>query len=109
LKLTRSFASVTLLEGNTVTISCSPNITDAVLYWVYNDNGINITESTARISLSPPGINHNLTIINPITADSGIYYCRAVVEDLLVQQSINVSIVPGIYVVIIVYNIYYNL
>ena len=98
LKLTRSFTSVTLLEGNTITISCTPNITEAVLYWVYNDNGTNITESTARIQLSPPGINHNLTIVNPVTADSGTYFCRTVNEDLLVEDKINVSIVPGMYV-----------
>ena len=94
-ELTRSFASVTLLEGNTVTISCTPNVTDVVLFWVYNDNGTNITESTGRIHLSPTGINHELTIINPIMADSGIYFCRTDVEDLIVEQSINVTIVPG--------------
>ena len=94
-ELTRSFASVTLLEGNTVTISCIPNVTDVVLFWVYNDNGTNITESTRRISLSPAGINHELTIIDPVMADSGIYYCRTDVEDLIVEQHINVTIVPG--------------
>ena len=94
-ELRRSFASVTLLEGNTVTISCTPNVTDVVLYWVYNDNGTNITKSTGRISLSPAGINHNLTIIDPVMADSGIYYCRTDVEDLIVEQSINITIVPG--------------
>ena len=96
-ELTRSFASVTLLEGNTVTILCTPNVTDVVLFWVYNDNGTNITESTGRIRLSPTGINHELTIINPIMADSGIYFCRTDVEDLIVEQSINVTIVPGTY------------
>ena len=95
LELTRSFVSVILLEGNSVTISCTPNITEAVLYWVYNDNGTNITESTGRISLSPPGINHNLTINNPVMSDSGIYFCRSVIEEQLVQESINVTIVPG--------------
>ena len=97
-RLTRSFASVTLLEGNTVTISCRPNVTDVVLFWVYNDNGTNITGSTGRISLSPAGINHNLTIIDPVMTDSGIYYCRTDVEDLIVEQYINVTIVPGMYV-----------
>ena len=93
--LTRSFASVILLEGNTVTISCAPNITEAVLYWLYNNNGTNITGSTGRISLFPPGINHNLTIINPVVSDSGNYSCRSVIEDELVQESINVTIVAG--------------
>ena len=95
LMLTRSFASIILLEGNTVTISCTPNITEAVLYWVYNDNGTNITESTGKISLSPRGINHNLTIINPVMSDSGIYSCRSVIEELIVQDRINVTIVEG--------------
>ena len=95
LKLTRSFASVTLLEGNSITISCTPNITEAVLYWVYNDNGTNITESTGRIRLFPSVINHNLTIMNPVMSDSGIYFCRSVIEEQLVQESINVTIVPG--------------
>lgn len=98
LELTRSFASVILLEGNSVTISCTPNITEAVLYWVYNDNGINITESIGRIRLFPTGINHNLTIMNPVTNDSGIYFCRSVIEEEVVQESINVTIVPGMYV-----------
>ena len=97
LRLTRSFTSVTLLEGNTVTISCSPNITEAVLFWVHNDREVNITESTGRIRLFPPGVNHNLTLINPVTADSGVYFCRSVIEDQLVEDNITVTIVPGMY------------
>ena len=101
--LTRSFASIILLEGNTITISCAPNITEAVLYWVYNDNGTNITEPTGRINLSPRGINHNLTIINPVMSDSGIYFCRSVVEELIVEDTINVTIVEGMRILTYVY------
>ena len=93
----RSFASVTLLEGNTVTISCIPNVTDVVLYWVYNDNGTMIAESTGRIGLFPLGFNYELTITNPVMADSGIYYCRSNIEDLIVEQNITVSVVAGRY------------
>ena len=93
----RSFASVTLLEGNTVTISCIPNVTDVVLYWVYNDNGTMIAESTGRIGLFPQGFNYELTITNPVMADSGIYYCRSNIEDLIVEQNITVSVVAGRY------------
>lgn len=104
LKLTRSFTSVTLLEGNAVTISCSPNITEAVLFWVFNNSGVNITESTERISLFPPGINHNLTILNPVVADSGIYFCRSIIEEELVEQNISVTIVAGMkYLFIVVF------
>ena len=93
--LTRSFASVTLLEGSTVTLSCIPSVIETVLSWRHNGTIVNEDEST---SFSPVNLNHNLILDNSDVRDSGQYTCRAVLDDEVVEQSITVTVVPGMYI-----------
>ena len=93
LTLTRSFASVTLLEGDSVIISCTPNIIEAVLFWSYN--GTNLTRNTEGIMFTPTGLNHNLEIVNPSAGDSGLYACHSTIEDQPVNETIRVKVVAG--------------
>jgi len=95
LTLTRSFTSVTLLEGDSVTISCTPNIVEAVLFWSYN--GINLTLTTEGIEFTPTGLNHNLILFNPTAADTGQYACHSTIEDQPVTETISVRVVAGNY------------
>jgi len=92
LNITRSFSSITLLEGNTITLSCTPSIMEVVLLWAHN--GVDVLQND-EISLSPPLLNHNLMIANPRIRDSGVYTCRAAIEDTLVEQNITVTIIAG--------------
>ena len=92
--LTRSFASVTLLEGSTVTLSCNPSVIQTVLSWTHNGAQVNEDENT---SFLPVNLNHNLILDNTDVDDSGQYTCRAMLDDEVVEQDITVTIVAGTY------------
>jgi len=92
LNITRSFSSITLLEGDTITLSCTPSIMEVVLLWTHN--GVDVLQND-EISFSPPLLNHNLMITNPKIGDSGIYTCRAAIEDTLIKQNITVNVTAG--------------
>ena len=93
--LTRSFTSVTLLEGNTVTLSCTPSVIETVLSWTHNGAVVHEDEYT---TFSPVNLNHNLILHNTDVDDSGQYICRAVLDDEIVEQSISVTVVAGTYI-----------
>ena len=85
------FSSVTLLEGSTVTLSCTPSVIETVLSWTHN--GTSVNENT---SFLPVNLNHNLTLHNTDVDDSGQYTCRAVLDDdEVVEQNITVTVVAG--------------
>ena len=92
--LTRSFASVTLLEGNTLILSCIPSVIETVLSWTHNKTNVNEDEDT---TFSPSNLNHNLILDNTDVDDSGQYTCRAVLDDEIVEQNVNVTVAPGTY------------
>ena len=87
ISLTRSLSSVTLLEGTSVTISCTPSLQGVPLFWTHN--GINITQ-TGGISLSPNG--HDLMFVDPTTSDSGDYLCHA---SSSIVEPITVNVLPS--------------
>ena len=93
--LTRSFTSVTLLEGSTVTLSCIPSVIETVLSWTHNGTDINEDDDT---TFSPMNLNHNLTLHNTDVDDSGQYICHAQLDNEMVEQTITVNVVPGIYI-----------
>ena len=93
--LTRSFLSVTLLEGNTVILSCIPSVIETVLSWTHNGTVVNEDKDA---KLSPMNLNHNLILHNTDEDDNGQYICRAVLGSEIVEQNISVTIVPGRYV-----------
>ena len=90
--ITRSFSSVTLLEGSTVTLSCIPSVIETVLSWTHDGAVINEDEDT---TFSPLNLNHNIALHNTDVDDSGQYICHAEVDNELVEQSISVTVVPG--------------
>ena len=92
LNLTRSFASVTLLEGNKLNLSCTPSINKIVLSWTHNGTNVNEDEN---ITLLPVNLNHNLILDNTDVDDSGQYTCHAILDDEVVEQSITVTVVAG--------------
>ena len=93
--LTRSFSSVTLLEGNKVTLSCIPSVIETVLSWTHNGVVVNEDEDT---KFSPMNLNHDLILRNTDEDDNGQYICHAVLDSIIVEQNISVTIVPGGYV-----------
>ena len=93
LNLRRLFSSVTVLEGNAVTLSCTPSITEAVLVWTHN--GTNV-EQRNDITYSPPILNHSLIIANARIRDSGVYTCQSChAADTLDEQNITVEVIAG--------------
>jgi len=92
LNITRSFSSVTQLEGNSITLSCTPSILEIVVLWTHN--GTDIMQRN-DISFSPPLLNHYLIISNPTLRDSGVFTCRAAIEDTLIEQNISMNIIAG--------------
>ena len=92
LALKRSFALVTLLEGSSITLSCTPNITEVVLKWTHNGEEVVQRED---ITFTPSILHHNLTIGNTMERDTGVYVCRAALEDMNIEQNITVNVVPG--------------
>ena len=101
LVLRRSFASVTQLEGRTVTLSCIPSVIETVLSWSHNGTNVDEDENT---SFSPVNLNHNLILDNTDVGDSGQYICRAILDDEVVEQDITVTIVAGTDISCISYN-----
>ena len=100
LNITRSFRSITLLEGSTITLSCTPSVIETVLSWTHNGTSVNEDENT---SFLPVNLNHILTLDNTDVDDSGQYTCRAVLDDDVVEQSITVTVVAGTYLCILKY------
>ena len=86
--------SVTILEGQSVTLSCIPTPDELRVNWIMNGVIINNTEHT---SLSPDHLHHTLTISNPLIEESGEYICY--IEDfalLSINKTIRLNVVQGI-------------
>jgi len=94
INLTRSFSSVTLLEGDTFTLSCTPSIMDVVVLWTQNE--IQVLQRR-DVRFSPSNLNHTLTIRNAKECDSGIYSCFGITGNgsVLAEQSTTVNVLLG--------------
>ena len=90
--LTIEFASVTLLEGTMVTLSCIPSVIETVLSWTHNGVDLDEDENTTFL---PMNLNHKLILENTDVDDSGQYICRAMLDDDVIEGSITVTVVPG--------------
>ena len=91
-----SFSGITILQGDDITLSCTPSESDVALQWSYNGNDIN---SSPYYQFTPPFLNHDLTITHASDTDSGIYVCAFILKDEVVdQQSINLTVVPSEFV-----------
>ena len=87
-----SFESVTLLEGDTVTLSCTPSIRETVLWWTHNGS---VIETNSVAMLTPSTSDQNFIITNAEINDSGIYTCRDAMDNPVLQQNITVIVLPG--------------
>ena len=83
---------MTLLEGNTVSLSCTPSVIETVLSWTHDGRELHEDENTTFL---PINLNHDLILDNAVVNDSGQYTCRAVLNDEVVEQNITVTVVPG--------------
>ena len=76
-----------------MTLSCIPSVLETVLSWT--QNGVVVNEDD-DITFSPINLNHDLILDNTNVDDSGQYTCHAELDDEMIEQSINVTVVPGI-------------
>ena len=87
------YISITILQGDIVTLLCTPSVSEIALQWSHNDSGIN---SSTNRQFAPPFLNHNLTITNANDTDSGDYVCAFKLEGSVVaQRNINLTVVPS--------------
>ena len=87
------YIGITILQGDDVTLSCSPSKLAIALQWSYNDNDISLS---INHQFAPPFLNHNLTITNANDTDSGNYVCAFKLKGRVVaQQTINLTVVPS--------------
>ena len=75
-----------------MTLSCIPSVIETVLSWTHNRAVVNEDEDT---TFSPMNLNHNLILDNTDVDDSGRYICYVELDDEIVEQSINVTVVAG--------------
>ena len=98
------YKSITILQGDDVTLSCTPSVSDIALQWSYNDNDIS---SSPNHQFIPPFLNHNLKITNANDTDSGNYVCAFKLKSRVVnQQNINLTVVPSKFDYNYIMNIY---
>jgi len=90
IKLVRQFSSVFLLEGDTVTLFCSPTIRRTILWWTHNGTSV-----MDRTTSAQPSSTHFLPIMNASIDDSGLYSCCDAMDRPVLQQNITVTVLPG--------------
>ena len=87
------YNGITILQGDDVTLLCTPSVSEIALQWSHNDNDIN---SSPNHQFAPPFLNHNLTITNANDTDSGNYVCAFKLKGSVVaQRNINLIVVPS--------------
>ena len=82
--------SITVLEGQSVTFSCTPTPNDTMVDWTINGD---IIVSSDHITLSPEHLHHTVTISNVATGDSGDYFCF--IAALSFNKIITLNVLPG--------------
>ena len=64
------------------------------LSWALNGTVVNEDEN---ISFFPVNLNHSLIINNAGVEDSGLYACRVLLGDKVIEQNINVTVLAGMH------------
>ena len=85
-----TYYGITILQGDDVTLSCTPSESDITLQWSYNGSDIS---SSPQYQFNPPLLNHDLTIFNASVTDSGSYVCA--IELLNIQETIALTVVAS--------------
>ena len=87
------YSGITILQGDDITIFCTPSKLDIALEWSYNGRGIN---SSPQLRFNPPFLNHDLTITHANDSDSGNYVCAFKLRNEVIdQKSIALTVVPS--------------
>ena len=88
-----TYSSITILQGDDVTLSCRPSQSDIALQWSYNGSDIS---SSSHYQFTPPFLNHDLTVTNADHTDSGNYACAYRFKSRTVNQTtIFLTVVPS--------------
>ena len=66
---------LTVFEGQTVHLECTPAIIVASIRWTLNSTDISPDDDNNNINLTPEGLHHQLVIGQSTVVDSGIYVC----------------------------------
>ena len=85
-----TYSGITILQGDNVTLSCSPSKPNIALQWSYNGRNIN---NSPQYQFNPPLLNHNLTIFNANSSNSGSYVCAIVLPNI--QETIVLTVVAS--------------
>ena len=86
-----TYSNITILQGDDITLSCTPSESDVALQWSYNGNNIS---SLPYYQFTPPFLNHDLTITHASDTDSGDYVCAFKSRnEVIAQQSITLVVV----------------
>ena len=94
--MTTQHASITIFQGDNVTLSCMPSKPDVALQWSYNNSEVG---SSSNHHFTPPLLNHNLTITNANDTDSGNYVCSFTFQNSLIdEKTIYLTVVPSEFV-----------
>lgn len=75
---------------------------EIVLSWSHN--GTIVIEEEESIALFPVNLNHNLVIYNAAVEDSGLYTCRGMLGNKVIERNISVTAVEGTYIYYFVYS-----
>ena len=101
------YSAITILQGDDVTMSCIPSVSDVALEWSYNGSDIS---SSPRFQFIPTFLSHDLTIIHADDSDSGTYLCAFKLRNEVVdQKSIMLIVVPSKYNQVFIMYVYYEL
>ena len=96
-------SDVVVLSGNNVTLGCAPTDPTLEIRWAYyNEDGTTTVLSPnaqPTIVFDPPGLYHQITMINVTLMNSGTYSCEVVpscTDPSPVTFNTTVIVVPGI-------------
>ena len=84
--------SITILEGQSINLQCIPIPGHLMVQWSFN--GMRVQESEVY-TLSPPNLNHTLTITDAEVEDGGEYTCYVMNFQMLVNTIITLNVLPS--------------
>jgi len=87
-----------VLEGQSVSLECTPTPDDLALFWTFN--GIILT-SFYDVTFVPPNLQHKLIVNNVNVQDSGQYKCLVAGNFLVhVNQTITLQVMGGMQLIL---------
>ena len=103
--LTTAELNIEYLNGEIVTIECTPSDPDLELYWTYQTSDGNGTVTIDTISetkfLTESSLFHQLIIPIATVRDTGSYSCviqRPPGDNIIISKMISLNVLPGKYI-----------